>query len=489
MVAEVLGAVGEIERIHADAMAADETRLEVEEVPLGGAGGEHVVGGEPEPLEDHRHFVDEGDVDVALRVLDDLGRLRRLDVAGDEDASARDRPVDPLEAPCHLRRLCRHHLGDPVHGVLPVTRVDALRRVAEEEVGAALQPGRALEDRPEESLGHARIDRALEDDDGPGSEAGANGPAGVGDGAEIGPVGPIDRRRDGDDVHVASGDRTRIGADRERAGAEVRTDDLARPVGSVVELVHALGVPVEPDHGEVPGEGDRERQPDVAEADDGDARIVVGDHGRWPLLLVKPAELPRPLRVCQSGGRVFKMIPVETDRGCPYACTYCNSPSQRAFASENGLGNFMRRKSMDVLRAELRGYIELCDPKFFVFVDDSFLARPRHEIMAFCDMYEEFRLPFYFNTRAETCDPEILARLERVNCYRMAFGIEAGNEQYRNEGPAPQDHQRGQDSEKTYIVDEGAHWGKGPESDFEGTPPRLDRGMLDRLIHAGSPLA
>lgn len=132
------------------------------------------------------------------------------------------------------------------------------------------------------------------------------------------------------------------------------------------------------------------------------------------------------------GGRIFKMIPVESYRGCPYACTYCNSPSQRAFATENALGNFMRRKSLDNLRNELRSYVEKYDPDFFFFVDDSFLARPRQEILDFCDMYEEFKLPFYFNTRAENCDPEILTRLKEINCYRMAFGIEAGNEQYRN---------------------------------------------------------
>jgi anaerobic magnesium-protoporphyrin IX monomethyl ester cyclase len=132
------------------------------------------------------------------------------------------------------------------------------------------------------------------------------------------------------------------------------------------------------------------------------------------------------------GGRVFKMIPVESFRGCPYACTYCNSPSQRVFTKENDLGNFMRRKTIPMLRDELRAYSNEFSPDFFFFVDDSFLARPRQEIFDFCDMYEEFKLPFYFNTRAENCDPEVLARLKAVNCYRIAFGIEAGNEQYRN---------------------------------------------------------
>ena len=131
------------------------------------------------------------------------------------------------------------------------------------------------------------------------------------------------------------------------------------------------------------------------------------------------------------GGRVFKMIPVETYRGCPFACTYCNSPAQREYSKAEGLGNFLRRKSMDVLRAELTHYMETFSPTFFYFVDDSFLARPRQEIFDFCDMYEEFGLPFWFNTRSESCEPDIMARLKEVGCYRISFGIEAGNEQFR----------------------------------------------------------
>ena len=131
------------------------------------------------------------------------------------------------------------------------------------------------------------------------------------------------------------------------------------------------------------------------------------------------------------GGRIFRMLPVETYRGCPYSCTYCNSPSQRLFTKSNELGNFLRRKTIPNLRDELAELIEKFDPHFFMFMDDSFLARPRQEIFDFCDMYEEFKLPFYFNTRSENCDPEILARLKEVGCYRIAFGIESGNEQFR----------------------------------------------------------
>ncbi|WP_158498894.1 radical SAM protein [Magnetospira sp. QH-2] len=143
--------------------------------------------------------------------------------------------------------------------------------------------------------------------------------------------------------------------------------------------------------------------------------------------LFDPRRFYRPM-----GGKMFKMIPVESYRGCPYACTFCNSPAQRSFTKSEGLGNFLRRKSLPVLRDELREYVDRFDPTFFYFMDDSFLARPHKEILEFCDMYEEFKVPFWFNTRAENLDVPTLKRLKDVGCYRMASSVECGNEEYRN---------------------------------------------------------
>ena len=86
---------------------------------------------------------------------------------------------------------------------------------------------------------------------------------------------------------------------------------------------------------------------------------------------------------------------------------------------------------MEQLRKELKNFVEHYEPTAIFFVDDSFLARPRQEIFDFCDMYEEIGLPFWFNSRAENCEADTLARLKEVGCYRMTFGIECGNEEYR----------------------------------------------------------
>ena len=66
-----------------------------------------------------------------------------------------------------------------------------------------------------------------------------------------------------------------------------------------------------------------------------------------------------------------------------------------------------------------------------MFVDDSFLARPKREIFEFCEVWSKYNIPFWFNTRIENCNPDVLQALKDVGLYRMAFGIESGNEEYR----------------------------------------------------------
>ncbi len=157
-------------------------------------------------------------------------------------------------------------------------------------------------------------------------------------------------------------------------------------------------------------------QRDLANLDDFDVDFDLFDEKRFY----------RPM-----GGRIFKTIPVETYRGCPYTCTYCNSPMSTAFFKRTQPRGFLRRKSMRHLERELTRIIGLHKPEFFYFIDDSFLARPPREIDEFCEMYRDIRLPFWFNTRVENCTADNLKRLKDVGCYRISLGIECGNEEFR----------------------------------------------------------
>lgn len=126
------------------------------------------------------------------------------------------------------------------------------------------------------------------------------------------------------------------------------------------------------------------------------------------------------------GGKVVKSIPVETYRGCPYSCTFCNSPTTRLMDKK-----FLRQKSIDQVRKELDFYMETLQPDHWFFVDDSFTARPKDDLIALCKLIGEYKLPWWCNTRIEAVDAEVLAVMKENYCDRIQFGIECGNEEYR----------------------------------------------------------
>src|SRR3546814_14831831 len=71
--------IAEIKGINAEAVAADKAGSKRQKIPLGLSRVQHVIDRNAHFLENLRDFVNEGDVDVALRVLDDLGGFGRLD--------------------------------------------------------------------------------------------------------------------------------------------------------------------------------------------------------------------------------------------------------------------------------------------------------------------------------------------------------------------------------------------------------------------------
>jgi radical SAM superfamily enzyme YgiQ (UPF0313 family) len=137
------------------------------------------------------------------------------------------------------------------------------------------------------------------------------------------------------------------------------------------------------------------------------------------------------------GMQIWNAIPIETFRGCPYTCTFCNSPAQALIAEEKGQGDYRRRKSMSTLHKEITTLLEENSskdyPSLLYINDDAFLARPKPEIDAFVEMYRDIRVPFWMQTRFENIDEEHLSMLKDVGLYRIAFGLEHGNEQFRKE--------------------------------------------------------
>lgn len=132
-------------------------------------------------------------------------------------------------------------------------------------------------------------------------------------------------------------------------------------------------------------------------------------------------------------GEIYRMIPVETHRGCPYTCTYCNSPAQVSLHRDNKIGRFFRKRSIEKIRDELEYLVRRWKAEYVYFPADTFLAWTDEEFLRFIRMYEEFRLPFWMQTRPETVTEDKVDLLKSVNCHRVSIGIEHGNEKFRRE--------------------------------------------------------
>ena len=55
------------------------------------------------------------------------------------------------------------------------------------------------------------------------------------------------------------------------------------------------------------------------------------------------------------------------------------------------------------------------------------MSRPKHELDAFIEMYAEFKIPFWFNTRPESINADYLNQFIEIGLDRLSVGLEHGN--------------------------------------------------------------
>ena len=133
------------------------------------------------------------------------------------------------------------------------------------------------------------------------------------------------------------------------------------------------------------------------------------------------------------GGKIYKMFPVETIRGCPYTCKFCNSPDQMALYKEETDGGYFRKKNIDLVSKELKHFKNDLGVEYNYFWADTFLAMNKKEFEEFIEMYSEIKIPFWFQTRPETINDYNMKKLADVGLDRISFGVEHGNEKFRRE--------------------------------------------------------
>jgi anaerobic magnesium-protoporphyrin IX monomethyl ester cyclase len=142
--------------------------------------------------------------------------------------------------------------------------------------------------------------------------------------------------------------------------------------------------------------------------------------------LFEEQRLYRPM-----AGKWYKMMPVETIRGCPFKCTFCNSPDQVTMYKQETDASFFRKKDLDLVYTELKHFKENLGVEYNYFWADTFLAWSAKEFDKFCEMYQDIGLPFWMQTRPETITDYKIKKLSAVGLHRISFGIEHGNEKFR----------------------------------------------------------
>lgn len=130
-------------------------------------------------------------------------------------------------------------------------------------------------------------------------------------------------------------------------------------------------------------------------------------------------------------GKVIRHALLETQRGCPFGCTFCNSPEKNLIYNRERAGKFHRRRSIKNIENEIRSYVEEYGIEFFWIVTDTLLTMPSEEFDEFCDMYSEFKIPFWCQTRPELLTDYQAKRLKDIGCASLSIGVEHGGEEFR----------------------------------------------------------
>jgi len=118
-----------------------------------------------------------------------------------------------------------------------------------------------------------------------------------------------------------------------------------------------------------------------------------------------------------------------SSRGCPYSCNYCCNSGLRKIQE----GKYVRFRSISNIIAEIKNVVTKYKVKSVYLNDDVFTINKDY-VEEFCEIFKkEIGYPFEINTRVENLTLDILSVLKDAGCYRVAMGIEQGNEKFRSE--------------------------------------------------------
>lgn len=148
-------------------------------------------------------------------------------------------------------------------------------------------------------------------------------------------------------------------------------------------------------------------------------RIIPIDAAAFKNVLPR---LPHPDGKLRIGYRTM------TDRGCPHKCSYCNISNQKEMYEKIGL-KYFRARSVENFITELE---DIKNRFPFIgaiqFFDDTFFARPAHELEQFAKSYKErIGLPFYCQASPNTISGKKMEHLVNAGMVYVEMGVQTGS--------------------------------------------------------------
>ncbi len=133
-----------------------------------------------------------------------------------------------------------------------------------------------------------------------------------------------------------------------------------------------------------------------------------------------------PSRKYFFNSRKRNFYPIMTSRGCPYHCNHCTKIIH---------GNKIRYRSIESVLNEIRYLKEKFSLEELLIIDDNFtLNKKRAEKILTEIIKNDFNILIQFSNgvRADTLSLQMVRKLKRAGTYKMAIGVESGNQDVVN---------------------------------------------------------
>ena len=117
---------------------------------------------------------------------------------------------------------------------------------------------------------------------------------------------------------------------------------------------------------------------------------------------------------------VWKVAEIDSSRGCPYACTFCNV--------ELTHGRKTRFRDPDNVLREVEQLVKKFGTNFIVFNDSTFTIR-KDRVQEIVKGLPKLGIGGYsVNAHVNTVDEEMVKTLRDTGCFKIMFGVESGSD-------------------------------------------------------------